>query len=212
MKKIYFVRHGESTSNAGQRTNSPADTPLTVRGKWQADHFALVTPIHPKLIVHSKFDRAKQTAEPFIRRFGGVPVAQWDVHEFIQLEPSNWNGTTHEERQPKIREHWEKADPQLRDGPGSESFADMMRRADHALLSAELTPHDTVVVFTHGFFMKAVLWTLTVRPENCELTPDTMRRVRSFESTVSIPNLTVMPVYQQNHGWSVGRMFRGVPF
>lgn len=36
MKEIWFIRHGESASNAGEVTNAPDSIPLTVKGHKQA--------------------------------------------------------------------------------------------------------------------------------------------------------------------------------
>ena len=37
---IYIIRHAESRSNAGHRTSSPADNPITLKGQAQAQELA----------------------------------------------------------------------------------------------------------------------------------------------------------------------------
>ena len=92
-----------------------------------------------------------------IERFPDVPVVVWPIQEFTYLEPSRWNGTLSAVRRPHIDAYWKAADPEFCDGPGAESFATLLRRAEDALARLRELPDDSqVLVFSHGQFIHAV--------------------------------------------------------
>jgi broad specificity phosphatase PhoE len=115
----------------------------------------------PTLIVVSRFLRTQQTAQPTCDRFPSVPVEEWDIEEFTYLEPSRWNGSIYCDRLTSIEAYWKAADPNYCDGPGAESFATLLRRAEVALERLRaLIGHPTVFLFSHGQFMQAVKTTV----------------------------------------------------
>lgn len=209
MKKLFLIRHGESESNAGGRTAAPHATLITDKGRAQAERLA-ETWSHgePQLIVTSPFVRTKHTAEPFIKRHPNVRHDEWAIQEFTQLEPSNWAGTTHEERMPKVLEYWERADPLYCDGPGAESFVDFIGRIEHAFDLAAARLHvlgdlGDIVVFTHGHLIQAAIWTVLFAM-NERPTRDSMQRFFRFAGVVPIDNTAVVPfTYHVTH-WTVG--------
>jgi len=202
MKRLYLIRHGESISNAGGRTDAPHSTLITPKGHAQAaklaDAWAGET---PKLIVTSPFIRTKDTAMPFVKRFRQASRAEWRVEEFTPLEPKNWSGTTHSERMPKVHEYWERADPQYLDGPGAETFVEFIGRVRAMLTLAAERPEENIVVFTHGHFIQATLW--TVLSINEYPTPDLMKRFFQFAKAWPIDNTACVQLF---HGetWTVG--------
>ncbi|MGP8268494.1 MAG: histidine phosphatase family protein [Terracidiphilus sp.] len=157
-----FIRHGESTSNVGLSASDVAKPELTEKGWEQARQLAAAWTETPSLIVVSPFLRTQQTARPTQERFPTVPVEQWEIEEFTYLEPSRWNGTARSERLPWIEAYWKAEDPDYLDGPGAESFANLLRRAEAALLRLRrLAGHANMVyLFSHGQFMQAVWVTL----------------------------------------------------
>jgi broad specificity phosphatase PhoE len=152
-----FIRHGESTGNAGIPCNDLALLELTEKGWRQAREVAATWTSTPDLIVTSPYLRTQQTAQPTIERFPEVPVVVWPIQEFTYLEPSRWNGTLSSARRPHIDAYWKAADPEFCDGPGAESFATLLRRAEDALARLrELPDGSLVLVFSHGQFIHAV--------------------------------------------------------
>lgn len=157
MTRVTFIRHGESTGNAGFATNNLALIELTDRGRKEAEALAGLWTEPPTHIITSPYLRAKLTAQPTIDRFRDVQIEEWPIQEFTYLEPSRWNGTSRTTRLSTIEAWWKAADPVYRDGPGAESFSDLLRRAEYALgRLARLPPSSRVLVFTHGQFMQAV--------------------------------------------------------
>jgi broad specificity phosphatase PhoE len=66
---FYFVRHGESEANAGQRFAGRTDSPLTERGRRQAEAVAeALAKVHFDRIVSSPLSRCRDTALVIARR------------------------------------------------------------------------------------------------------------------------------------------------
>ncbi|AWH53499.1 histidine phosphatase family protein [Stenotrophomonas sp. ESTM1D_MKCIP4_1] len=154
---IILVRHAESAANAGLPTDSPDGIALTALGERQAGDFAKEWAVRPSAIVSSPFLRAMQTAEPLARRFD-LPVETASVQEFTYLSPSKCIGTTAASRRAWVLEYWDLSDPDLRDGPGAETFREFVERARGFLVSAGSRSSGNVIVFCHGQFMQMVRW------------------------------------------------------
>jgi probable phosphoglycerate mutase len=155
--RAIFIRHGQSTGNAGIPCHDLALLKLTELGWQQAREVAASWTEIPSRIVTSPFLRTQQTAAPTIERFPNVPVEVWPVQEFTYLLPSRWNGTLSSERMPVIERYWAEADPEYCDGEGAESFGTLLQRAETALDRLEAMPEGVLVyVFSHGQFIQAV--------------------------------------------------------
>ncbi len=153
---ILLVRHGESEANAGLPTETPHSIPLTARGREQAFALAEKWTDAPGLIVVSPFIRTRQTATPLMARFTDTPVEEWPVQEFTYLNPQLYVGTTETQRGEFAREYWLRCDPHWNDGGGAESFADFIGRIDELERRLRGSTRNTVI-FTHGYFIKALL-------------------------------------------------------
>ena len=154
--RAIFIRHGESTGNAGVPCRDLATIELTEHGHEQARQVAASWTQAPALIVTSPYTRTRQTAAPTIARFPGVPVEVWPIEEFTYLQPARWNGTRSAERMPHLERYWSAADPDYCDGEGAESFATLLRRCEAALARLAAMPvASPVYVFGHGQFIQA---------------------------------------------------------
>lgn len=155
--RAIFIRHGQSTGNAGMPCDDLASIELTELGWSQARQVATGWTEAPTLIVTSPYLRTQQTAAPTIERFPNVPVEVWPIEEFTYLQPSRWNGTRSVERMPHLERYWDKADPAYCDGEGAESFGGLLRRAEAALARLAALPSSSIAyVFSHGQFIQAV--------------------------------------------------------
>lgn len=157
MRHVTLIRHGESEANAGLPTLTPGCIRLTERGQQQATEFASTIAEPPCLIVVSPYVRTHLTAEPLRARHPVVPVEEWPVHEFTYLNPIHYSGTTETQRGTFAKHYWTRCDPNWNDGGGAESFADLIARID--LLEHRLNERaeKNILVFTHGYFIKALL-------------------------------------------------------
>ena len=157
----WLIRHGESAANAGLPVSDFAQIPLTELGQQQAEIFAArfreISPEPPTRIVHSPYLRARQTAEPLIRRFPEVQIESWPVNEFTYLDPIATAGLSDVQRSPHYARYWERDDPAFREKNGAESFGDFMNRVRSMLRRLEDLPAgERVAIFCHGYFMQAV--------------------------------------------------------
>ena len=203
MRELWLIRHAESASNAGLATESPQSNPLTDKGREQAVRSAKNWNRPPTLIVRSSFVRAFDTAESLVKKFPDIPCEVWDVHEWTQLAPWKYKGTTPAQRHPKLKAYWDRNDPHYCDGPGAESFNDLFTRVNDLFFRLALRPEQHIAMFTHGHFMRAILWHLL--NQGGGKSNDSMRRFRSFTDAVNIPNLTTIPLRHQDDGhWYAG--------
>ena len=122
--RITFLRHAESAANAGLKTASNAEGPLSDKGYAQAAAFAERMAKPPDLLLVSPFRRTLETAAPIRERFPSLPCEVRDgLHEFVYLSPARFNGTDASQRAPAIADYWAAMDPRRCDGPDAESFA-----------------------------------------------------------------------------------------
>ena len=157
--RVWLIRHGESESNAGLPSKEPGSSVLTALGHWQAEQVARAFAQAPALIVTSSYQRARQTAEPSVKRFPEAAFEEWAVQEFTYLGDLRKRAMTTAEREPYVQAYWQRSDPNEASG-GAESFADLVRRSRDFLDRLSSQPRGPVAVFTHGLFMRAVAWSL----------------------------------------------------
>ena len=154
--KVIFIRHGESTGNAGVPTNDLSSLQLTERGTSQAHEIAYGWSETPDFIAISPYLRTRLTAAPTISRFSKATVETLPMEEFTYLEPARWNGTSRASRLPHIEAFWSSADPTHRDGAGAESFDMLLSRVHGTFQRLNALPQGTLVyAFSHGQFMQA---------------------------------------------------------
>jgi probable phosphoglycerate mutase len=187
--RVWLVRHGESESNAGAPTADPGAAPLTTRGHDQAAGVADAMPERPALIVASPYLRAAQTAEPAIARFPDARREEWPVQEFTFLGHLHSTPATGLERRPQVEAYWRRADPDLSIG-GAESFADLLGRARTCLARLSRQPSGPVAVFTHGIFIRAVIWAVLTGSTTADRTD--MRAFHRFGESIAVPNCAVV--------------------
>ncbi|HLO39815.1 MAG TPA: histidine phosphatase family protein [Phycisphaerales bacterium] len=183
---VWWIRHGESVRNAGERTFDTYNAPMTALGHEQARRAALAIQGRPDLVVHSSFMRARQTAAPFLERFAGVTNEEWDVHEYNFLCDVRTRDTTRMEREPWVREYWERCDPAHVHGTGAESFQGFIERVDRAIEKLRARRESWVVICSHHHFMFGVVFRL----QNLGLKPDAgmMRAYCGLIQSQDIPN------------------------
>ncbi len=152
-----FIRHGQSTGNAGVPCHDLALLELTEQGWRQSREVAAGWTEAPDLIVTSPYLRTEQTAAATVKRFPDVPIEVWPIQEFTYLQPQRWNGTLSSQRMPYIERYWADADPEFCDGDGAESFSTLLDRARTALSRLQtLPPASRIYIFSHGQFIQAV--------------------------------------------------------
>jgi probable phosphoglycerate mutase len=191
MKKIWFIRHAESLSNAGFPTDTPHAIGLSEKGLAQAEAVAAQWQTDLDLIVVSRYSRTAYTAVPLCRLHPKVQVVELPVHELTFLAPGRYVGTTETTRREPAREYWERCDPDYCDGAGAESFCDFCKRIDESLEALREREEQRIAVFCHAYVIKAILWR-QLHPD-APVTAEYMRMFFDFHLNCVVPNIMVYP-------------------
>jgi broad specificity phosphatase PhoE len=190
MTSIWFIRHGESESNAGMPTASAASPSLTDRGKLQASFIAKYIPRKPDLIVSSPYVRALESAQALLDRFPSTPLEIWPVQEFTYLSSLQYLNTTVSERRAAANKYWMKADPNYWDGPESETFNQMITRIEKTISNINDCHQDFILIYSHGWFIRALLWYLIINEKSTNnFQSATLSRLRELGMASFIPYL-----------------------
>jgi broad specificity phosphatase PhoE len=156
-KIVYFVRHGQSVDNVAPVFQSP-NSPLNEKGKKQAGSIAdRVSKLWFDALIASPFERAKQTAETIAKATGKPP--EYSELFVERVKPTYINGKPYtDEKANALWREWEKSlyTPNLRAEDG-ENFDDLIARADKALAFLQNRPEKSLVVVTHGYFLRTIV-------------------------------------------------------
>lgn len=201
MREIYFIRHCESQANAGLQTHSPETIALTERGFEQSKYIPSVFTKAPGLIITSPFLRTRQTAEPTIEKFYESKVEEWDIQEFTYLSLVKYADTTMAYRAPFVKAYWENCETEYCDGDGAESFSSFISRVKALLERILKSTEKTIAVFSHGQFMKALVWLLV--NDFPEINNASMRAFHSFLHGIFVPNASVFKLFIDETGKDV---------
>jgi len=156
-KIVYFVRHGQSKDNVASVFQSP-NSPLNEEGQRQAGSIAeRISKLSFDALIASHFQRSKQTAEA-ITKATGKEVEYSEL--FVErTKPTYINGKSYEdEKANTLWREWEKSlyttDTRVEDG---ENFDDLLARADKALAFLKARKERSLVVITHGYFLRTII-------------------------------------------------------
>jgi broad specificity phosphatase PhoE len=156
-KTVYFVRHGQSEHNIAPVFQSP-DSPLSPEGMRQARRIAdRVSRLAFEALIASPFLRARETAEAVARATRKEP--EFSALFVERMKPSRINGKPFaDEEAHAIWRDWERGlyTPGLRVEDG-ENFDDLVARADKALAFLGARSELSLLVVTHGYFLRAML-------------------------------------------------------
>ncbi|MDD3029326.1 MAG: histidine phosphatase family protein [Alphaproteobacteria bacterium] len=149
INKFYMIRHGESIANAAGYASGSIDTPLTDRGRAQAEKARLVLnllPEPPKLIVHSPLSRARDTARILDAELG-LPLREDRL--FSEQSFGDWAGKP-----------WKNIREKINKGltpPHGESWENFTARVRQGFDQLDMLPSSPVLIVTHGGVFHAVL-------------------------------------------------------
>ena len=152
---LLLIRHGETALNAA-RVLQPPDTPLSERGRAQAEALAArLTGMAPAALVASDLPRARQTAAA-IARATGLPMPTDDDPLAVMLHErhfGDWRGRAYDDLP---------GDPLAMTAapPNGESTTDFARRVDRAftaLCERAAGLDGALAVVTHGLVIREIL-------------------------------------------------------
>jgi hypothetical protein len=128
-----------------------------------------------------------------------VPVERWPVEEFTYLDIAACAGTTYAEREGFRDAYWGRCDPLWADSAGCESFADFMARVRSFEGALGVRDADeTVVVYTHGLIMQALLW-LQLHSSG-STNRAAMQDFDRFRRSVLVPNCAILRAATNGNG------------
>lgn len=200
MKKVYFVRHGQSEGNVGIFFQGP-DEPLTELGQQQAEYMAaraLHLPV--EYIVASPQQRAKTTAETIAKKIN-KPLEFSDL--FIERRrPSEqlgqlWIDPKALEIDTLIKQNFTTPGWRYSD---EENFDDLKERAKLALEFLETRIEENILVVTHGYFMRMIVATVVFGDELTAREAENFARTFHMENT-GLSVLGYNEAYKQSPWW-----------
>ncbi len=199
-KIVYIVRHGQSEDNAAPVFQS-YDSPLSDKGKSQAIKLADRTKhLEFDTLISSPQQRAKETAQ-VISNAAGKDIEFSDL--FLErFKPTAIDGKPWDD--PVANEIWRKWETSLIT-PGikvedGENFDDIIQRADKALDFLENRDEDSMLVVSHGHFIRTIIARVMLGDG---LTGDFLKRfyeLASLENT-AITVLKFKDAYEEDYRW-----------
>ncbi len=156
-KTIYFVRHGRSVGNDEQAFQG-LDSPLSKEGKAQANLVAgRLAKIPFDTLISSPLLRARDTAQIIAEASGKTP--EYSKLFVERFKPSRVSDRPHTDKEAHaLWEEWEKSlytsGLRVEDG---ENFDDQIARADAALEFLRARPEKSIVVVSHGYFLRTIV-------------------------------------------------------
>lgn len=157
VKKIYFVRHGQSEFNA-QRLAQGSEGNLSEKGRAQAELIGKrFEHIPVDVVIASPWPRAQQTAD-IINTHIKKPLELSDLFR-ERRKPSVIIGRSKDE--PDVKQIMDFIDKGFHEDnvrhSDEENFLDLKNRSREALEFLEKRPEKRILVVTHGFFMTILI-------------------------------------------------------
>lgn len=156
-KTIYFIRHGESVSNAGGMTMEHGSIPLSDKGKRQAQIVSETLNIKPFRVLVSEFIRTQQTAQPFCEKHQISFQVNPLLNEIHAISHELIDGMTGEQRRPIAQAYWEAGDVNKRMGIHADTFNEFCQRVDRFIEELPFLS-DSTVIFGHGIWFGLFVW------------------------------------------------------
>lgn len=165
-RELYIIRHGETDHNAkGIVQGRGVDLSLNAKGRQQAQAFFEAYKQVPFDIVYSStLKRAQETIESFKQK--GVP------HQiFSELDEISWGdleGTVATMESDIVFQSlinkWKSGDIHAKPSATGESPFELQQRQKKFIDHLLSTPHQKVLIASHGRFIRAFMCTLTGKP------------------------------------------------
>lgn len=207
MKNITFVRHGESTANAGGITMAQAKIPLSELGKQQVMALAPLLPVQPALILTSGYLRTQQTSKPYCGRVGMTATANPLLNEFSAIDAALIAGMDGAQRKPFMDDYWREPSMTKRMGNDADTFAEFAQRVTAFAQGMDDLP-DGTVIFGHGIWIGLLVW----QSLGFTCTDDAgMRAFRRFQLGLPMPNCAVYQLVQvASSRWLPRAVFKAI--
>ena len=114
-----------------------------------------------------------------MEKFPDVPVETWEIQEYSYLSHDQYSGTTSQERRKLSEDYFRSADPDLVLGDGGESFNQFISRVEDCFSRLRTSDHQKVILFGHGWFIRAGLWLLYSGQRSFKAQPELLDQVKN---------------------------------
>ena len=170
MKKLFYVRHGETHMNVAGLLSGRTETPLTEKGIEQATtagkELKQKLP-HIDLIICSPYERTYETAKLIANEIG-YPIEKIQKNDlFVERTFGILEGTPGKDF---LDEHEYR---ELDDVEGSETIEELQKRAEEAFKYLQVLKEDNILVVGHGAFARAIRRVVQGLPHTHEYEADT---------------------------------------
>lgn len=159
MKTITFIRHGQSTANAGGITMEHGLIPLSDKGRQQAQLVAETLTIKPSQVLVSELVRTHQTAQPFCDKHQVSYQVNPLLNEVHAISHELIDGMVGEQRRPIALAYWAEGDVNKRMGEHADTFNEFRERVD-GFINGMARLSDNTVIFGHGIWFDLLVWRL----------------------------------------------------
>jgi 2,3-bisphosphoglycerate-dependent phosphoglycerate mutase len=199
MKRIYFVRHGETLANVAG-TVQGLDDPLTEVGEQQARRVGeRAKGIDFDALIASDAVRTQQTAEA-IREAKGMATVELsplfrEAKRPTSLIGMTWDTDAYNNFKKLEMEHWGESGWRFED---EENCDDLRQRAHDAIQYIEAHEKDTLMVVSHGRFLRYLIAEVMLGEAN---TAEVMWRI---DQTLRTMNTGISVCYQTEEGGAMG--------
>lgn len=163
-KIVYLVRHGQSEDNAAPVFQSYS-SPLSTKGKSQAEKVAnRIKHLSFEALISSPQERAKQTAGAIASKTN--KEAEFSDLFVERIKPTAMDGKSYDDQQARRTwREWEKSlltpGYKVEDG---ENYDSIVARADKALDFLQKRDEKTLVVVSHGHFIRTIIARVLLGP------------------------------------------------
>ncbi|MBN2198037.1 histidine phosphatase family protein [Candidatus Wolfebacteria bacterium] len=157
LKTVYLLRHGQSKDNIAPVFQS-SNSPLNEKGKKQAEYIAeRISKISFDSLISSPILRAKQTAEVIAQKTGKNLEYSENFSEVIK--PSSLKGKSYTDKKAVfLWRKWQKSlFNQGKKAEDGENYNEFILRVDKALQFLTNREEKSLVVVSHGFFIKTII-------------------------------------------------------
>ncbi|MDO5712909.1 MAG: histidine phosphatase family protein [Tissierellia bacterium] len=162
--KIYLVRHGETTWNQEERLQGWLNSPLSKKGKKDAEKLSKSLKNIPfDLAYSSDQGRAIDTAK-IILEDRDIPIIKKVQLRELALGP--WEGMTFTEVQEKDKDRFGIyfTDPSAHSLPNTEDYHDLLRRIHLFLEELKKRKEEHILIVSHGVTIQGIINTIEGRP------------------------------------------------
>jgi probable phosphoglycerate mutase len=159
MKRLMFVRHGESEWNQARRLQGQADIDLSTRGAAQAEALrGTIEGLAPDRVITSNLQRARRTTALL-----GFPSAE-ERKELREIDVGEWTGASIETLMARDADAYRAWRAGAHTPPGGETWHDFACRVGDFARAIVAGPNERILLVSHGGVLRALLQELLGLP------------------------------------------------